>query len=145
MGADQFERGVQVAVNLFVTFQEFGAPGEGGAALRRGQDRKQVGGQLFETVQYAIKFGRAKILGARHRGDIAPQFLEAVIADGNAEILAGNILDFVGFVEYDGVIFGQDAAFGIAVFEDLQRQVGEEQVVVDDNDVALLRHAGASG
>ena len=46
--------------------------------------------------------------------DVAAQFLEAVIAHRHAEILAGDIFDFVRFVEDDGVIFGQDAALVVS-------------------------------
>ena len=56
--------------------------------------------------------------------------------------MAGHVFDFVGFVEHHGVVLGQNAAFVIFVFD---RQVGEKQVVVDDDDVALggpLVHQG---
>ena len=86
--------------------------------------------------------GGAEFLHAAHRGDIAAQFLEAVIADRNAEVLTGHVFDLVGFVEHHGVILGQDAALVVFVAD---REVGEEQVVVDDDDVAFLRRAGASG
>jgi hypothetical protein len=130
---------VQVAVDLFVALHKLGAPGEGGAALWRGQHGKQIVGQLFEAVQNAIQLGGAELLGAGNGGDVATQLLEAVIADGDAEILPGYVLDFVRFVEHHRVIFGQDAAFGITILQHLlQRQIGEEQVMVDDHDVAGL-------
>ncbi len=58
----------------------------------------------------------------------------AIVADRNAEILARDVFDLVRFVEDHGVIIGQDAAFVVLVF---QREVGEEEVVVDDDDVAF--------
>ena len=56
-----------------------------------------------------------EFLGAGDGGDVAAQFLEAVIADGDAEVLAGDVFDFMGLIEDHGVIFGQNAAFGIAI------------------------------
>ena len=40
----------------------------------------------------------------------------------------------MGFVEDHGVVFGQDAAFVVFV---LDGEVGEEEVVIDDDDVAF--------
>ena len=80
--------------------------------------------------------GIPKFLVRARTADIAPQILEAIVADGDAEILPGDVLDLVRFVEHHGVILRQDAACELFV---LQRQVGEEQVVIDDDDVALRR------
>src|SRR5262249_2056550 len=65
-----------------------------------------------------------------------PQFFKPIAADGHAEILAGDVLHLVRLVEYGGVIFRQDPACELVV---LQRQIGKEEVMVDDDDVALLR------
>ncbi len=46
----------------------------------------------------------------------------------------GDVFDFVRFVENDGVVIGQDAALVVLV---LERKIGEEQVVIDDDDVAF--------
>ena len=89
----------------------------------------------------AVQFARAEFLLPRHGGDVAAQFLEPVVADGDAEILPGHVLHFVRLVEDHGVILGQDAAVVVLP----SRQVGEEQVVVDDDDVAFVAPAGASG
>ena len=70
------------------------------------------------------------------RPEIAAQVLDAVIADGDAEILAHHVFDFVGFVEHHGMIAGQDAALVVLI---LQGEIGEEEVVVDDDDVAFQR------
>ena len=117
-------------------FQKRGAAGECAAAFRRGQQGEKMRGQLFEAVQNTVELRRAELLGAGHRGGIAPQFLEPVVAYRNAEILAGHLFDFVRLVENHRMIFGQDAAFVVFV---LERQVREKQVMVDNDDVALLR------
>jgi hypothetical protein len=66
-----------------------------------------------------------------HAHDVLPQIVDHVIAHGQPEILAGHILKFMGFVEDDRFVLGNDGRE--IVF--LHRQVGEEQVMVDDNDV----------
>ena len=46
--------------------------------------------------------------------NVAAQFLEAVIAHREAEVLPGDVFDLVGFVEHHGVVIGQNAAFVVA-------------------------------
>ena len=142
--ADQFERGQQVACRPpRSASRKRVAPGEGRAAVdarrtgRRTARRARPGAPGCGPVP-----GEPNFLRAADGGDVAAQLLEAVVADGDAEVLAGDVLDFVRLVEHHGVVFGQDAAFVVLV---LERQVGEEQVVVDDDDVALAAPAGASG
>ncbi len=60
-----------------------------------------------------------------------------VVADAHAEVFAGHVFDLVRFVEHHGGVFGNDAAEIVV----LHRQVGEEQVMIDDDDVALMRAA----
>ena len=83
----------------------------------------------------------AHTLWPGHRGDIALQILELVVAHRDAEVLARYVLDLVRLVENGGRVLGNDAA----VLPVLHRQVREQQVVVDDDDVALegaLVHQG---
>src|ERR1017187_719408 len=87
-------------------------------------------------LEDAVQLRRAELLHAADRGDIAPQILKLIVTDGNAEVLPGDVFDFVSFVEYHGVVFGEDAALVGLVAE---REVGEEQVMVDDDDIAFLR------
>ncbi len=77
-----------------------------------------------------------EIFRARQHRDIPPQILETITADRDAEILAGHILQLMRFIEDYSMILGQDAAGVLFV---LEREVGEEEVVVDDDDVALQR------
>ncbi len=65
--------------------------------------------------------------------DVAGQFFELVAGNGDAEILAGDVFDVVRFVENHGAIFGDDAGQVFA----FHGEVGEEQVVIDDDDVAI--------
>ena len=65
--------------------------------------------------------------------DVARQFFEAVVADLHAEMFPGDVLDFMSFVENDRLVVGDDR--GVVVFP--EREVGEKEVVVDDDDVGL--------
>ena len=49
--------------------------------------------------------------------------------------MPGHVLDLVGFVEDHRGVFGDDAAEVVVLY----RQVGEEQMVIDDDDVAFVR------
>ena len=65
---------------------------------------------------------------------VAGQFFKAVIGNLAAEIIAGHVFNFVGFVENYGGIFRKDAA-EVVLF---QGQVGEKQMVIDDDEVGFL-------
>ncbi len=70
-------------------------------------------------------------------------FFELIGGDAGSEILAGYVFDVVGFVEDHGAVVGDDAAsfapLGSTHGSALHGEIGEEQVVVDDDDVARLR------
>src|ERR1017187_1084957 len=84
----------------------------------------------------AVQLRRAELLHPADRAQIAAQVLYAVIADAHAEILAHHIFDFVRLVEHHGMVVGQDAALVVLI---LEGEIGEEKVVVDDDDVAFQR------
>ena len=75
------------------------------------------------------------------RRDIPPQLLHPVIAHRESEILARDIFDLMRFVEDHGVVVGQNAAH----FVPAHGEIGEEEMVVDDDDVRFrgaLVHQG---
>ena len=123
-------------VGLFVLFAEGVAALEGDAPFGLAEQGEELRRKLVEALQDAVQLRRAELLHAADGRDVAAQLLEAVVADRDAEVLAGDVLDLVRFVEHHGVIFGQDAALVLLV---AQREVGEEQVVIDDDDVAFER------
>ena len=65
------------------------------------------------------------------------------VGEGYAEVLAGDVLELVGFVEDDGSGFGQDACVGGVGCLLLDVEVGEEQVVVDDDEFRFPWLCGA--
>src|SRR5947209_15900241 len=73
--------------------------------------------------------------------DIAREFLDAVRADAEAEILGRDVFELVGFVQ-NRVAAGRNH-LAKRVLPD--RRIGAEQMVVDDDDVGLggaLTHSG---
>jgi len=72
---------------------------------------------------------------------VACKLLEAEIGDLLAKVVAGDVFHLVGFVKHHGGILGKDTA-EIILF---QGQVGEKEVMVDDNQVRVfgaLVHGG---
>ena len=77
-----------------------------------------------------------------HRAlDVARQFFHPQIAHRNAEIIPRHIFQFVRFVENHRGRFGKDSGVGRAIGLQLDGEIGEEQMMVDDDDVALHRAA----
>ena len=70
---------------------------------------------------------------------VAAQFLKARIADGNSKVASRNVFQFVRFVENHGADFRQDSGIGRIFGQLLDGEVGEKQMMVDDDDVALHR------
>ena len=142
--AFEAREGVEGAeVGVAALFEELGAVGEfacgrGRTALRRdGQRAEEEPRAVAEGGGGAFDGGGAGAFGAEHGLDVAGEFVEAVRGEGDAEVLAGDVFEFVGLVEDDGGGFGEDAGVGGAGGLLLDGEVGEEEVVVDDDDVGL--------
>src|SRR5262249_17135193 len=142
MRADQFEHREHVAIDVLVFFSKGVSPEEWRAPLSFTKKPKEPDGELIQPFQHAIQFRSAELFKAADRSQVAAKLLEAVIAHAHAEVLSDDIFDLMSLIENDGVIFGQDAAFIVFV---LQRQIGEEEVMVHNDDVAFeraLMHGG---
>ena len=72
---------------------------------------------------------------------ISAQLFHAGIADRHPKVAAGHIFQFVSFVENDCTGLGKNARVGRIFRLLLDRQIGEEKMMVDDDDVALHRSA----
>ncbi len=75
----------------------------------------------------------------QHLLDVAGQIVHAEVADGDSKVVAGDVLQFVGFVEDDSSAVGEDSGVGRALGLEFDGEIGEKQVVIDDDDVALGR------
>ena len=71
--------------------------------------------------------------------NVARQLVHPQVADRNPKVVAGDFFQFVRFVEDNGPALGKDTGVGRAIGFQFDGEVGEEQVVVDDDDVALGR------
>ena len=112
-----------------------------GAALRGVSEKpEELRRLLRHRDQDAIQLLAAELLAMRQPSHIARQILHLAARNRYAEVLPGDVLHLVGFVENHGGIVGDDRA--ALVF--LHREIGEEQMVIDDDQVAfagLLVHA----
>ena len=68
---------------------------------------------------------------------IAQQFIDANVGDGDAEIIGGHVFQLMRFVEDHHARIGQHTGIGRAIGRRFDGQVGAEQMMVDDDDVAL--------
>lgn len=93
-------------------------------AFLDGEDR----GGFAEFREEALAFGGIV--------DRAKEALEAEAGDGKAEVLGGDLGDGVGFVEDDKVVGAHDAARVLFTDGFAEMDEGEEQAVIDDEDVS---------
>src|SRR5579864_8884772 len=76
---------------------------------------------------------------------IPREILYSQIADCDSKVIAGDLLELVRLVEDYGSSFGEDSRVGCAFCLQRDREVREEEVMVDDDDVALHRAAAHLG
>ena len=67
------------------------------------------------------------------------------VREADAEVVGGDVFELVGLVEDDGAGVGEDAGVGGSAGLLLDGEVGEEEVVVDDDEVGLERLAAHVG
>ncbi len=72
---------------------------------------------------------------------VAAQLLKAGVADRNSEVASRHVFQFVGFVENYRANLGQNSGVGRVLGLLLDGEVGKEQMMIDDDDVALHRPA----
>jgi hypothetical protein len=150
----------RAGIGVAATFQELGAVVEGHAAkagVGAGVGRRVecgdgvrggprcVEGQRGEEEACALAQGCGGTLDgggggmpcAQHGLHIAGQLIEALGAEVDAEEVAGDVLQLVRLVEDHGTSSGQHACVGRRSGLQLDGHVGEEEVVVDDDDLGF--------
>ncbi len=80
---------------------------------------------------------RGRGLAAEEDVGVAGEVLEAEVGERAAEVLRGDLLKLVGFVEDDGGGFREDAGVGSVAGGEADGGVGEEEVVIDDDEVGF--------
>jgi hypothetical protein len=76
-------------------------------------------------------------LAAEEDIGVAGQVFETEIGERPAEVLRGDFLELVGLVEDDGGRFRENASVGSVACGETDRSVGEEEMVIDDDEVGL--------
>src|SRR6266478_3086655 len=70
---------------------------------------------------------------------IPAQLFDPRVAKRNSEITSGDVFQFMRLVEDHRAYVRQDAGIGRVLCLLLDRQIGKEQMMVDDDDVAFHR------
>ena len=122
------------------------AAGGGGCewifARKRGEEEA---GAVVEGGAGGGDGGGEGVLGLEHDLNVAVELVEALGGEADAEVVGGDLFELVGLVEDDGGGFGKNAGVGSVGCLLFDGEVGEEEVVVDDDDVGLERFAAHGG
>ena len=113
------------------------AIGEGMAAVsRHREDGEEEACTLAELLGEG---GNLRGRGSAAEQDVcvAGQVFEAEIGERAAEVLRGDLFKLVGLVEDDGGRFRENAGVGSVAGGETDRSVGEEEMVIDDDQVGL--------
>ncbi len=110
-----------------------------------GEDGEEEAGAVFEGGAGAFDGAAAGLFGFEEDLGVADQLVDALGAEADAEVVGGDLFELVGLVEDDDGGFGEDACVGCAGGLLLDIEVGEEEVVVDDDDVGLEGFAAHGG
>jgi hypothetical protein len=143
LGFDAFERSGEIVERGTMTIEERSALGfiEGIAAFAFRKRFEEMTGTLAKLNNAAEKRRSIEAGEAKNDLGIARELLEAVAGDLAAEIIAGHRFDFVGFVENDGGVIGEDRAEIVLA----DGEIGEEEMVIDDDEIGFmsaLMHSG---
>jgi hypothetical protein len=117
----------------------------GGSRDFGGEDGEEHAGAVFEGGAGAFDGGGAGFFCFEEEFDIAGELVEALRAEADAEVVGGDVFELVGLVEDDAGSVGEDAGVGGVGGLLLDVEVGEEEVVVDDDDVRLEGFAAHGG
>ena len=131
----QLQRMKNVVIRVVVQFQERFVRAKPGSPFIGHEQIEKVLGAVAQNHENVVQLDGAKFLSTGDIRHVARQFFELVAGNRHAEILPGDVLHIVRFIEDHGVIFGNNAGQILA----LHRQIGEQQVVIDDDDVGFLR------
>ena len=89
---------------------------------------------LANSLGAAQNRGRAELEEPQGLIRVPGQLFETVIGNLAPEVIAGHVFDFMGFVEDHGGVFREDAAEIVV----LEGQVGEKQMMIDDDEIGFL-------
>ena len=110
-----------------------------------GQSGEEQACPLARGLRGSDDAGIQRLFGAEHGFEVAGEFLEADIAEADAEVTGGDVFELMRFVEDDDAGFGKDSGIRRRAGLQLNGEVGEEEMVIDDDDVALSGAAAHFG
>ncbi len=122
-----------------VFFHELAPIFETEAAITLGEERKEERRPLANALQRTRHRRRQHMVALQRDFHVATELLKARVADGDSEVASRHIFQLVGFVENNGADLGQDSGIGRVFGLLLDGEIGKEQMMVDDDDVALHR------
>src|SRR5664280_3656500 len=137
LGVQVQQRILQAKILVAILFQKFWAVLEREASLSRRKQREEELRPVLDPVAHMDNIGERHIHPPQGVFDIAEQFVHPKVGDRDSKVVGGNVLQLVGFVEDDDTSVGQNPGVGRTVLGCFDRQVGAEQVMIDDDDVAL--------
>ncbi len=144
LAGDGLELGVELADDVLEAdelgaelFEKLLAVGEGEAAVALGEQREEKLRALADASGELDEIGGDDLFFADGDFEIAQEVFDLEVGDRDAEVAGGNVFELVSFVEDDAGGRGQDSGVGSFLGGELDREVGEEEMVVDDDDVAL--------
>ncbi len=97
------EVGVAAGFEEVLAVDEFEAAEVGRAG---GEGGEEEFGALTDGLGGGLDGGGGDAFSAEHGVGVAGKFVEAGVGEGDAEVLAGDVFELVGFVEDDGGGFG---------------------------------------
>src|SRR5208283_5098134 len=131
------QRLVQRQKLVSVLFQKLAARLEGKASFTSGQEGKKELRPLAQTSQRSRQRSGKHSVMLQGRFDIPCQILNSQVAHRDSKVASSHILQFVSFIKNHGGCFRQDARVGRSVSLELDGKIGEEKMMVDDDDVTL--------
>ena len=116
--------------------------GTGWVIRQRGKEQAR---SFAQSCSGALDGCGGGAFGAQHYLHIAGQLVEALRTEVDAKVAAGDVFQFVRLVEDDGACSGQHSCIERCSGLQLDRHVGEEEVVIDNDNLRLQRLAAHGG
>ena len=134
---NELESGADGEVKVAGRLEKFFAVSKGMAAVGgHGKGGKEKARTLAELLGEGGDL-RSGGLTAEQNIGVASEVFKAEVGERPAEVLRGNLLKLVGLVEDDGGRFRENAGVGSVACGEADRSVGEEEMVIDDDEVGL--------
>ena len=107
----------------------------------RGQRGEEHARTVLQSGACALDRGGGGLFRLEHDLDVANELIDSLRAQADAEVVRGDLFELVRLVEDHSCGFGQNACVGRVGCLLLDAEVGEEEMVIDDDDLRLERLA----